>query len=103
MYGFYGTGFPIVLTLLIVILFYSRLAPLIPLYNQMPWGEARIGTKNQIFFPIVLGFIIFLVNLFLSSRLREKAPLLARMLSVVSILTSFLLLTFIIRTVRLVL
>lgn len=81
---------------------YSKLPPIIPLYNQLPWGEARIGTKIEIFIPGIIAFFIFLINLFLSSALYKKMPFISRILCVTSLLTNFFALIIVVRAIRLI-
>lgn len=82
-------------------LFYFSLPPLLPIFNQMPWGERRLGMRIEIFFPILLTFIFITFNFFAEARLYEKAPLLSRILSIATLLVSLLSFIFIARTVYL--
>lgn len=99
-----------IITSLILILFsvfyiaftYSSLPPFIPLFNQMPWGESRIGTKIEIFIPFAITLFVFIINTFISSLLYEKTPLISRMLSMTGLLVCLFTLLFVIRTVRLI-
>ncbi|MCL5970434.1 MAG: hypothetical protein M1450_02965 [Patescibacteria group bacterium] len=81
---------------------YSKLPPVVPLYNQLPWGESRLGEKIQIFIPISVAFSIFLINLFLSSAFYKKMPLISRIFCVTSVLTNFFALVIVIRAIRLI-
>lgn len=81
---------------------YSKLPPVIPLYNQFPWGEARIGAKIEIFIPGSVAFFIFLINLFLSSYLYKKMPLISRIFCITSLLTNFFALIIVVRLIRLI-
>ncbi len=84
-------------------IFFSSLPPLIPLYNQMPWGEERLGTKIEIFLlPIIVGSF-FLLNFFLLTRLYERVPLISRTLSITTMLVTLLSFIFIVRTLYLLL
>ena len=77
---------------------FHALPPLIPFYNQMPWGIARIGTNFSIFIPFSITFIIFSLNLFLAANLYEKYTLVARMITIVSLFATTLFLLFLVRT-----
>lgn len=81
---------------------YTKLPPLVPLYNQLPWGESRLGMKIEIFIPIGIASFIFITNLFLSSYLYKKMPLISRILCLTSLLITFFALTIVIRAIRLV-
>lgn len=91
----------IILTTVVILFLYRSLPPFIPLYNQLPWGESRLGTKIEIFIPVFLATLIFSTNAILASLLYLKIPLVARIFSITSLLISFLLLLFIIRLMRL--
>lgn len=90
------------LTLAILFLSYRFLPPLIPLYNQMPWGVEKIGGKAEIFIPPLIAMTFLGVNVYLSLQIYEKSPLLARILSITSLLVCILTFVFIIKTVKLV-
>ncbi|HZJ18641.1 MAG TPA: hypothetical protein VFD45_03430 [Patescibacteria group bacterium] len=101
--GFFFCIIIIVLSIIYVAFYYRFLPPLIPLFNQLPWGEQRLSKTIGIFIPPLIAFIIFLINLILASRFYAKAPLLSRMLAITSFLISILTFLFIIRTVQAVL
>jgi len=82
--------------------YYITLPPFIPLYNQMPWGEDRIGVKVEIFIPFVISISFFILNLILSVWNYEKMPLLSRILSITGLLVCILSLIFVFRTISLI-
>lgn len=90
------------ISVVFVIINYNHLPPFIPLFNQIAWGDARLGTKAEIFIPISLSFIIFFINLILSEIIYQETPLVGRILSVTSFIISFLTFLFIIRTVQII-
>jgi hypothetical protein len=95
--------FIILLITFIVILFsYSKLPPLLPIFNQLPWGQDRLSITPGIFIPIVLASIIYILNIFLAVIIYEKYPLLSRFFAITCFLTSFLTLLFVIRTLTLI-
>ncbi|OGH42461.1 MAG: hypothetical protein A3H79_04355 [Candidatus Levybacteria bacterium RIFCSPLOWO2_02_FULL_36_8b] len=81
---------------------YSSLPPLVAIYNQMPWGEGRLGLKIEIFIPVIIAFLIFISNLIFSGIFYNKMPLISRILCTTNLLTSFLSLLIVARTIRLV-
>jgi hypothetical protein len=93
----------IVLSIVYVAFYYNSLPPLIPLFNQLPWGEQRLSKTIGIFIPPLIALLIFLVNLIIASKFYAKLPLIARMLAITSFLISILTFLFIIRTVQAVL
>ncbi|HEX8931519.1 MAG TPA: hypothetical protein VF810_00010 [Patescibacteria group bacterium] len=82
---------------------YFYLPPLIPLYNQLPWGEARLGLKFGIFFPSLITLLFMSVNLLLLNWLYAKIPLVSRFLSMTTLLISILSAIFIIQTLHIIL
>lgn len=85
-----------------VVFFYFSLPPLLPLFNQLPWGEERLGLRIEIFLPIILAFMFFIFNFFLISRLHKNLPLLSRIVSITTILVTILSFFFIMRTLQLI-
>ncbi|GDX62314.1 hypothetical protein LBMAG33_6240 [Candidatus Levyibacteriota bacterium] len=91
-----------IITISYTTFFYNRLPPLLPLFNQLPWGDARIGNKYQLFIPVIISLIIFLLNSIIAIIYYEKTPLLSRMLIFTVFIICFLVLLFTIRTIHLV-
>ena len=102
----YGTflSMAIILFALIYIgIIYRQLPPVIPLYNQMPWGQDRLGTKPEFFILPAVALFILIGNSFLSSILYVRMPLVARSLAITCLLVSLLAGIFIFRTIQLLL
>ena len=93
----------IFLSLASIVFLYSKLPPLIPIFNQMPWGEARIQRTVWIFIVPVIALIIFIINLIFEKLIYKKIPLIARIFSMTALLISILSFLFIIRTINIVL
>lgn len=91
-----------VLHLFFLIFYLSKLPIIIPLYNQMPWGEARLATKLQIFIPLLISFFIVISNFVYSYFIYNKMPLIARFLCMTSFLVTFFSFMLIIRTVLII-
>jgi len=91
----------LVLEIISIGIYYFSLPPLIPLFNQMPWGEKRLGIRLEIFIPIFISIIFLCFNFIASAHLYEKTPLLSRMLNITTLLASLLSFIFIVRTVYL--
>lgn len=90
------------LTFLISALSYTKLPPLLPIFNQLPWGMERLSPTYGIFVPPILALSIFILNIFLAAFSYEKSPLLARLFAVTTMLTGLLTLLFVIRTITLI-
>lgn len=83
--------------------FYLSLPPILPLYNQMPWGESRLGARIEILIPLATTIIFFVINYILLARLYTTMPLVSRMISVTTLLVSLIAIIFIVRTLQLIL
>lgn len=81
---------------------YSHLPPILPLFNQLPWGVARLGNKLSIFLPFTIALIFSLMNVLFASITYQSMPLIARVMSVTSFLISLLCLIFTVRTILLI-
>lgn len=90
----------IILSLVLIGFFYIALPPVLPLFNQLPWGEARLGAREQIWLVPGIAFIIFLFNMILSRILYGKVPHVARMTSITSALIAVLGFVFLVRTLQ---
>lgn len=86
-----------------VLFSYNKLPPFIPIFNQLPWGHARIGSTITIFIPLAASFVICIANLIFAFLLHEKVPLMSRILSVTGLITSILVFLFVIKIIILVL
>lgn len=85
-----------------VFLFYKSLPPVLPIFNQLPWGEERLGDKQKLFLPLEITLFILISNVFFSKFVYKHIPLFARILCATSLLICLFALLFIIRTVQLV-
>lgn len=68
----------------------------------MPWGDERLGTKEEIVIPLIIAFGIFIGNVLIASALYKNMPLIARIFSITALLACVFTLLFIIRTVQLI-
>lgn len=92
----------VILSFIYIVFTFSSLPPLIPLYNQLPWGPARLGSRIEIFIPLVAAAIIIIINLILYRLTYTKMPLMARMLGATMLLISLLTLVFLFRITQLI-
>lgn len=100
--GFVGAFGVMLASIVFVLFYYNRLPPFIPIFNQLPWGEQRLGTTAAIFLPTLIAFLIFLFNLFLSELTYERLPLVSRMIAVTSLSVSIIVFLFMVKTIQLV-
>ena|ERR1035437_6518126 len=78
---------------------YTNLPPLIPIFNQLPWGDNRLTPTLGIFIPIVIFIIIFIFNILFTSIVYSKNPLIARFVAAVTLILAMMNLLFIIKTI----
>lgn len=83
-----------------ILLSFRKLPPFVPLFNQMPWGTERLGSKEQIFIPLLISLFISLANFVLSINTYAKSPLISRIFSITSFAIAFLTLLFTLRTIQ---
>lgn len=101
--AFFINGLFIIVSIVFILFSYGNLPPFIPIFNQLPWGEQRLGPTLAIFIPVLVALLILIVNIFATAFAYKNTPLVARMLAAVSLLTSILTFLFIIKTVKLML
>lgn len=87
--------------LFFILISYEHLPPFVPIFNQLPWGEQRLGTTITIFIPVLVALLILFINIFTSTIIYKKIPLVARMMAAISLLTSILTFLFVVKTVTL--
>lgn len=69
---------------------YAMLPPVIPLFNSLPWGNARLTPAYFVFAFPVLFFIIFIFNNFIAGKMYKKHVLASRIFSFNSLLVIIL-------------
>lgn len=90
------------LTIFFIVINYTKLPPYIPLFNQLPWGESRLGPQYSIFLPFTFASIILVTNISFSKIIYHKTPLLSRILCITSALISFFVFLFTVRTIYII-
>ncbi|MDE2025533.1 MAG: hypothetical protein KGJ07_03500 [Patescibacteria group bacterium] len=82
-------------SVMLIGIFFQRIPPYLPLFNSLPWGYARVGSKITFFLPVLIGWIAIISNTIISSIIYEKIVLLARFIGGTTILvcTSILIFT----------
>ncbi|MDP2585812.1 MAG: hypothetical protein Q8P29_02950 [Candidatus Levybacteria bacterium] len=94
--------FLMIATVVYILFSYGKLPPFIPIFNQLPWGEQRLGNQLTIFIPTLVALLIFAINIFASASIYKKIPLISRMLAAVSLLAGILTFLFSIKTIVLI-
>lgn len=90
-------------SLILIILFYRVLPPVIPAFNQLPWGTDRLSGRFALLIPVGIALGIVVGNSIVSNIVYEKMQVAARMLTLTTLLVSGLTLIFIFRIIQLVL
>lgn len=93
----------LVLETIYIGIFFTSLPQFLPLFNQMPWGEERLGSRLEIFLPVVVTLLFLIFNFFLLNKLYDRMPLMARILSITTILITALSVIFTIQTLQIIL
>ena len=96
------TSLIILVSVIYSLLSYSNLPPVIPLFNQLPWGEKRLTFTVFIFLPSLLALTLLVLNILITRFIYEKTPLIARILTITSLLIGIFSLLLIIRTITIV-
>jgi hypothetical protein len=94
--------FFIITSLIYILISYGKLPPLIPIFNQLPWGEQRLGATIMIFIPVLIALLIFAINIFTSASVYKNVPLISRMFAGVSLLMGILTFLFVVRIITLI-
>jgi hypothetical protein len=96
--GFIISFFVVFLTFLLILAVYKNLPPLIPIFNQLPWGEQRLTQTPGIFIPIAAFLCILIFNLIFTSIIYTKSPLIARIVAAVTLMLAIMNFVFIAKT-----
>ena len=89
-------------SLIAIALGWTHLPPLIPLYNQAPWGDARLAAKQYIFLPPLTALVFLVLNLAFARLVLSTMPLVARFFSMTTAFCCLLVLIFLLRTFQLI-
>jgi hypothetical protein len=80
----------VVIQTFLVLVFYSKLPPLIPFFNSRPWGEERLASSQAVFLLPVFSLVIFVINIILSAIFYKKNVLISRIIAFTILLFTFL-------------
>lgn len=100
--AFFINIFFIIASVACILFSYAKLPPFIPVFNQLPWGEQRLGNQITIFIPVLAALLIFAINIFTSTLIYKKIPLISRILATISLLAGILTFLFIAKTITLI-
>lgn len=80
----------IILAIVFIAINIKNLPYFMPVFNQMPWGYQRLGTKQEFFIPTAATFLIFLLNTKIGYSLKKNNLLLFRFSFLTTAIVSFL-------------
>lgn len=93
----------LLISVFIILINFKNIPPLIPIFNQLPWGDQRLTPSFGIFIPIILLVLTFIFNFGFSSFLYSKNnPLLGRIIASVTLLVTVMNFIFILKTLLLI-
>lgn len=92
----------IIINLIYILINFNQLPPLVPVFNQLPWGADRLSSTLGIFIPTAIASAMFFINILFSSISYSVSPLIARLIAITSFLTALLTFLFIVRTIQLI-
>lgn len=96
---FFTNTFLTITTVIYILVSYGKLPPFVPVFNQLPWGEQRLAPTPAIFIPVLISLLLLTVNVFISTTIYKKVPLISRMFATVSLLAGVLTFLFIAKTI----
>lgn len=97
--SFWSSLFFFALSLIIVLINFTRFPPFLPLYNKLPWGYARLGHSYEIAIPIGIPIVFTILNIILSQYIYEKSPLLVRFIFLIILLSSLFTCIFVLKLI----
>lgn len=82
-----------------VVFYFNKLPLFIPLFNQLPWGDARVTPTIYILIPIFLYGLFIIGNIIFTSIVYNKNPLIGRMFASTTLLLGAMNFIFLLRTI----
>lgn len=100
--GFFLTLITVFISFVYILISFGSLPPYIPLFNQLPWGDQRLGTSIMIFIPLAVAIFIAISNTTICYFIYKKSQIISRMLAITNVLIAFLSFLFIVRAINLI-
>jgi len=92
----------LIVQFVLILWFYNRLPPEIPLFFSQDWGQAWITSSSSIFLLPLFSFIIMLINYFLALYFFTRKILLSQLLVIFSFIFSIFSTLSVLEIIRLV-
>jgi len=82
---------------------YNRqlLPPELPIFYSKPWGQERLAGSDAIWIPIAIGFVLLIVNGFLSLKVFAKERFLQKIIAWANLATTAMISVTLIKIMRL--
>ena len=100
--SFIGIAITILIYVIFLLITFHKLPPVIPLFNQVPWGEGRLATKIQLFLPFGIASMIVAINTSILLFFLSDTPLVTRFVCLTNFLVTLFALLLAIRTVLII-
>lgn len=88
-------------SLILILLFWQRFPPQVPLFFSRPWGESQLGPPGMLFLFPLLSLGLLITNFILIIRSIEEEKLLAQILASTGMIFIFLCLVALYQIIRL--
>lgn len=92
------TGFLLLVTLVILAVFFDKLPPSVPLWVTLPWGERQLAPKVHVWTVQGIAAGVWIGNLVLG-RLFFRTPALSRLFVGMSLILAFVTLAVVVRLI----
>lgn len=94
--------FHIAISSFMLVIFWRRLPPLVPLWYSRPWGTERLVPPLYLLIPIAASIFIYAINIFVANKFATDHPMFARVLFLSSALVSIISTIIVVRVITLV-
>lgn len=94
--------FHITVSSLMLLIFWRRLPPQVPLWYSRPWGTERLVPPLYLLIPIAASIFIYAINIFVANKFATDHPMFARVLFLSSALVSIISTIILVRVITLV-
>ncbi len=92
----------ITVTSLVMIVFWQKLPPQVPLWYSRPWGTERLVPPLYLLIPIAASIFIYAINIFVANKFATDHPMFARVLFLSSALVSAISTIILVRIITLI-
>lgn len=94
--------FHITVSSLMLLIYWRRLPPQVPLWYSRPWGTERLVPPLYLLIPIAASIFIYAINIFVANKFATDHPMFARVLFLSSALVSIISTIILVRVITLV-